>query len=110
MPRPFGEKIRDWRWWGEEQAHNVVGAAIVAAVGLGAFFGRYRRSWRVWILVAFALSLATGIGREIVQNWGDADNDVLDSIADSIAWASGSAAMAAILWAIARRLDRDRED
>lgn len=110
MPRPFGEKVRDWRWWGEQQAHHLAGFAVVALLVVGAFVGRYRRSWRAWIIAGFVVSLAVGIGREVVQNWGDADNDYLDAAADVLAWAAGSASAAGIAWAVAWRLSLDRDD
>lgn len=30
--RTLRERMKDWRWWGEETAHFVIGALIVAVV------------------------------------------------------------------------------
>ena len=61
-------------------------------------------------MAGVALSVAVGVAREVVQNWGDADNDVLDSIADALAWASGPAAGALIVEVVLWRREKAARD
>lgn len=52
------------------------------------------------------LSIAVGIGRELVQNWGDTDGSLGDSIVDAAAWSAGAISAGAIAWSIIRRRAR----
>ncbi|TFH40900.1 MAG: hypothetical protein E4H01_15770 [Lysobacterales bacterium] len=88
MPRSLPERMKDWRWWGEQVLHFLAGWAIVwcGAVVLGAF--RVPLDWLPTILVPLAC-FAGGV-REIVQNWGDYDGSLGDSIVDLGAWCLGA--------------------
>lgn len=73
----------------------------------GASRDRSRHRWRAlraWILVALVLSIGAGAAREVIQNWGDAENDLLDSAADLLAWSIGASISAAVCLAVAWRL------
>lgn len=109
MPRDLRERARDWRWWGEQVAHQLAGLAIAALVAVPVFIGRRRRSGWVWVVLALVVGISTGIAREVVQNWGDAEGSVGDSVVDAIAWGSGAAfgsAVALAVWLSRREEDR----
>lgn len=63
---------------------------------------RRRRLWPV-VVGAVVLSVAAGVGREIVQNWGDTDGSLGDSIVDAAAWSLGAITAGGIAWAIIRK-------
>ena len=52
------------------------------------------------------MSIAAGVGREIVQNWGDTDGSVGDSIVDAAAWSLGAITAGGVAWAIIRKRGR----
>ena len=80
--RTLTERMRDWRWWGEQLLHAIAGAACAALVA-------YWTPW--WASASFGAAL--GILREITQNLGDESNSVGDSIADVLCWTMGAVAM-----------------
>lgn len=51
-----------------------------------------------FILGAFSpvFSVLVGIGREIVQNWGDEDNDYTDMAIDVFVWTLGAVAASSV--------------
>lgn len=52
---------------------------------------------------AVLLSIAAGVGREIVQNWGDTDGSLGDSIVDAVAWSTGAVIAGGVALVILRR-------
>jgi hypothetical protein len=44
----------------------------------------------LWVLVGVTLSVAIGVGREVIQNLGDAENSIGDAVADVVAWTLGA--------------------
>lgn len=108
MPRDLRERARDWRWWGEQVAHHLAGFAITALLALGALLGKRRRSGWAWVVAGLVVGIVAGVAREVVQNWGDADGSVGDSVVDALAWVSGSAAAAAIAAALWLHLRREK--
>lgn len=68
---------------------------------------RLRRRLLAVVAASVALSVAFGIGREVVQNWGDTDGSLGDSIVDALAWASGAIGAGLIFALIGLRLTRE---
>lgn len=95
MPRPFSEKIRDEVWWLEQAAHAWIGAGLaLVSSGVSSLFAP--EPWIAPIGI-----IAAGVGgatREVVQNWGDEENDVLDSIADTIFTTLGGVIQSVPYW------------
>lgn len=52
------------------------------------------------------MSVLAGVAREVIQNVGDDENNVADSAADAVAWASGAIAAGAIAWGVSWRLEK----
>lgn len=63
---------------------------------------RRRRLWP-FVVGAVLLSIAAGVGREIVQNWGDTDGSLGDSIVDAVAWSTGAVIAGGVALVILRR-------
>ena len=80
MPRPFREKIRDEVWWLEQAAHAWIGAgSALLGSGVSSLFAP-----EPWLAPIGVVSACIGaVARELAQNVGDEDNDILDSIADA---------------------------
>lgn len=49
------------------------------------------------------MSAGIGVGRELVQNWGDTDGSLGDSIVDASAWAFGAVCAGVTACEIIRR-------
>lgn len=85
MPRSLAERARDWRWWGEQVAHAILGA--VAA--LPAVWGPLP-----WLLGPCAALLVAGV-REYEQrpvgSWGDLAVDVGATVLGGVALGAGMA-------------------
>lgn len=88
MPRSLLERMVDPYWYMEQVLHFLAGWAIVwcGAVVLGAF------RVPLWLVPQILVPLACFAGgvREIVQNWGDYDGSLGDSIVDLGAWCLGA--------------------
>ncbi len=82
----------------DQLLHFAAGAAISGLVGGVASV--WLEGVRAGLIGAAASTLAAAI-RELVQNLGDRDNDVLDSILDWAAWSAGGLCVGAILWGCA---------
>lgn len=89
MSRPLSERVKDWKWWGEQVVHFLVGGIIVAFI---AFFvavgGIDPGGWARVSIVAVAVW--GGALREIIQNFGDTDGSLGDSIVDMSMWTLGA--------------------
>ncbi len=90
MGRTLKERIRDWKWWGEQVLHFAIGFAIVwgGAIVLGAF--RVPVAWALPMLIG--VSCFAGAAREIIQNDGDpfSKGSREDSLIDVAAWILGA--------------------
>ena len=89
MSRTLLERTKDWRWWGEQVAHFVIAAAIVALSSFGEWaLGLELGTW--FNMLSLAIAIGTGALWEIIQNHGDTDGSLGDSIVDFGAfWAGG---------------------
>lgn len=81
------ERVRDWKWWGEQALHAGLGAVAALPVILQG------GAWPVWGSVA-AASLLAGV-REYeqrpVNSWGDLAADVAFTVAGGLAVGGGVA-------------------
>ena len=72
MARSLAERARDWRWWGEQVAHALLGAVAALPAAWGPL------PW----LTCPASALLLGVVREYeqrpVQSWGDT---IVDTVA-----------------------------
>ena len=90
MPRTMKEKLRDWKWWGEQGLHGLAGATV-------SFLFWINTTWagHTELLALFGLFAGATVGtlREILQNIDDdpADNDLVDSHVDAWAFTMGAA-------------------
>ena len=70
MSRTLPERAKDWRWWGEQVAHVLMGLAVAAI----AFYADSA-------LECFAAAALFGLIREALQwpieSWSDAGVDLL---------------------------------
>lgn len=100
MARTIEEKVRDWKWWGEQVAHMLVGAAVSGTTSTLSLVLPGDEAW-IHLIAMFAGS-STGAIYEIVQNFGDdpASNDTVDSNVDAWAFTIG-AFLAAVVWVVA---------
>lgn len=93
MSRTLAERVKDWKWWGEQVAHFVVAGAIVGFVELIKYWTGFEPGH--WFDLATLAGAVHGGGlREIIQNFGDTDGSLGDSIVDQIAWTLGALAAA----------------
>lgn len=97
-PRPIQEKLKDWKWWGEQVAHLLMGMAIAA---IAAFCLSYLIPLTAALPTALLMAGLSGQARELIQNWGDeyGTSDVLDSNFDAMAVLLGGY-VTVMLWAL----------
>lgn len=90
MSRPIGERMRSWRWWGEQVAHCAVGFVIAAAVTYGAMSAGLALAGAATL--GLLSSVLAGVAREGKQNWGDAPavGAAEDMLVDLAAWVVGA--------------------
>jgi hypothetical protein len=94
--RDISERIRDWRWWGEQVAHSVAGGAVSSMLcAFGLIDGA-----NVPVLCMLGVLAGAGAGAtyEILQNRNDDANDIVDSHIDSFAFTLG-ATISSLSWA-----------
>lgn len=92
MGKPIVERMRKPEYWYADQLpHWAIGLAIAAVITNSlAFTGTLSPALSIWLGVL--VSWAIGIGRELVQNWGDAPNEgsVEDTQVDMVFWTMGA--------------------
>lgn len=87
--------MADWRWWGEQVAHGLAGAAIVALFrGPEAMLGAALGDW--FTQLALTIAIVAGALREIIQNHDDVGGSLGDSIADFLFWTLGAILMSVV--------------
>jgi len=94
--RPIGEKLKDPKWWGEQQLHAIAGFILSALVSYPLVFAGIGPAAELALVGQFVGGSA-GAVREVWQNFRDdpADNDLVDSHID--AWAAFAGAFCASL-------------
>lgn len=88
--------------WGREivdQAlHALAGASIAGLVG--GVLTLWLDGWLAGGIGALVASAAGGT-RELVQNWGDEENDDLGNVVDWLVWTAAGVVIGAVVWAVA---------
>ena len=90
MARTIGERVQDWKWWGEQILHLLAGGLIVAP-------SIFIPAGVIPTVVFTALSVWIGGLREIWQNFGDTDGSLWDSVIDYTAWTLGAILMSLVV-------------
>lgn len=99
MSRSFAERIKDPVWWLEQAAHGWIGiGAALVSLAISAPTGGSTRLMGIGCIVFAALA---GSIRELVQNIGDSDNNVPDSIADALFTTFGGVVLSIPFWIVA---------
>ena len=94
MARTLRERLRDWRWWGEQVGHLALGTSALALVA-----GLSRARFRGWQLVAgLATALVWVVVRELVD--GLPIESVGDMLADSAFTLAGGALAGGVCWGL----------
>lgn len=98
MSRTFLQRLRSSEWWLEQAAHFFAGDVLGQIVGW-AVYGFTGSN--LWSGVAAVVSAAIGAAiREMIQNIGDKDNNIPDSIADTFFVTLGGARAAYPFWVL----------
>lgn len=104
-PRWYSRMPRWARKVVDQTAHAAAGAAIAAAAtGLA----RLGLRWRWAVVVGVVTAGAAAVGYELVQNLGDAENDVADAVLDAAVWTVAGVAGALALWGVRDGFRRKR--
>ena len=77
---------------------------VFEGVVIGCIFGLPLLPWvPVWIASGMAAlaGVLWGIGREVVQNYGDAVNNVIGNVIDGTMRAAGGVLVAGLIWGLA---------
>lgn len=83
------ERVRDWRWWGEQIGHLALGAVVAACTLIEAP-----------VLACLAAAVVLALVRELldqwpVESWGD-------TAADFAATALGGLVLGLVVWGVTR--------
>lgn len=70
MPRSLAERARDWRWWGEQVAHLLLGAVAALPAAWGPL------PWLTCPLAALLVAVIREYEQRPVASWGDLAVDV----------------------------------
>jgi hypothetical protein len=89
MSRPLSERVRDWRWWGEQALHLALGALVGACTLV-----------EVPVLGCLAAAAVLATVREFVdqwpiESWGDA-------AVDWACTALGGLVLGVVIWGVTR--------
>lgn len=82
----------------DQALHALSGAAISALAGGVSTI--WLDGWLAGGIGALVASAAGGI-RELVQNWGDEENDDLGNLIDWLVWTAAGIAIGLVVWAAA---------
>lgn len=87
MSRTLAERMSDWRWWGEQGLHVLVGGAAAATMAVGSpILGG--------ALAAMWIASVREFDQRPIQSWGD-------TIIDWVCTVVGGIAVGLIIWAVA---------
>lgn len=89
MPSPeWWTRLPKWVQEPIEQVGHALAGAAIGGAAAGILLALDAASGWVWAAGTGA-ALASGIARELLQNWGDAVGDVWDAVLDLLVWSAG---------------------